>query len=152
MVRVIDNPRAGERIVIRHRDRELLEFDVFLQPGSHVPAGHLHPRQEERFTVIDGQVRFRVGRRQLTLAAGESLIVPIGTSHWFGNASRGVAQVHVQVRPALRMQELFEASARRQGWAQLALMLLDFSQEVRAPYLSTLVLTVLGWLRPLLAR
>ncbi|MBO0706281.1 MAG: hypothetical protein J2P39_13235, partial [Candidatus Dormibacteraeota bacterium] len=55
--RVIENPVSGERIVIRRSGAEtggaLLAFDLFLPPGAHVPAGHVHPEQEERFTVLE---------------------------------------------------------------------------------------------------
>ena len=76
--RVIDNPVSGERIVIRQTGKEtngqLLSFDLFLPPGGHVPAAHAHPAQEELFTVVEGQLRFRVGRRTVLVAAGQSLL------------------------------------------------------------------------------
>src|SRR5689334_15211043 len=63
--RVIVNPISGERIIIRvsgaETGGELLVFDLYLPPGGHVPAGHTHPSQEERFTLIEGLMRFRVG-------------------------------------------------------------------------------------------
>ena len=56
--RVIDNAVSGERIVIRKSGAQtggrVLAFDLFLPPGGHVPAGHVHPVQEERFTVVAG--------------------------------------------------------------------------------------------------
>jgi mannose-6-phosphate isomerase-like protein (cupin superfamily) len=157
MGRVIDNPRTGERIVIFQSGGDVLEFDVFLQPGAHVPARHLHPRQEERFSVVAGQVRFRIGRHNVVLAEpGDTLVVPKRTPHWFGNPGPSVAQVRVEVRPALRMEELFESSVGRTRLADLALTLLDFQQEVGVPnvpaFVVTLLLTPLAWLRPLLTR
>ena len=60
--RVIDNPISGERIVIRESGVQtggrLLSFDLFLPPGGHVPARHVHPIQEEQFTVVAGRMRF----------------------------------------------------------------------------------------------
>ena len=60
--RMFDNPISGERIVIREsgvqNDGRLLAFDLFLPPGGHVPARHLHPLQEERFTVVAGLMGF----------------------------------------------------------------------------------------------
>ena len=73
MLRVIDNARSGERIVIRQSgsetDGQLLAFDLFLQPGAHVPAAHSHPRQEERFTVLRGPRPFSRWRVTIVLAA-----------------------------------------------------------------------------------
>jgi mannose-6-phosphate isomerase-like protein (cupin superfamily) len=158
MGRVIDNPRTGERIVISQSSGDVLEFDLFLQPGAHVPAGHVHPRQEERFSVIDGRMRFRVGRRTILAGPGDTLLVPQGTPHWFGNCGPSVARLKVQVRPALRMRELFETSVARdsqRAWwtrlADLALVLVDFQQEIGVPNVParvvTLLLTPLAWLR-----
>jgi quercetin dioxygenase-like cupin family protein len=160
MQRVLDNPSSGERIVIRRNEAELLEFDVFLQPGAHVPARHAHPRQQEQFVILDGQVCFRVGRaHEFVARAGERVSVPIGTAHWFGNAGSDVAHLRVQVRPALRMQELFETTVRcgRPGvawWSRLLDLLLiplDFQHELAVPHVpATVVVAVLNplaWLR-----
>src|SRR5690348_8105757 len=59
--RVIVNPISGERIIIRESGAQtngrLLVFDLYLPPGAHVPARHVHPVQEERFTVVSGLMR-----------------------------------------------------------------------------------------------
>jgi len=162
MRHVIDNPRSGERIVIcqsgTETDGQLLAFDLFLQPGAHVPARHSHPQQEERFTVVDGCVRFRLGTQTLVAYPGMTVSVPSGTTHWFGNLGAGVAKVHVEVRPALRMQELLEASVYRstihvRWWSRLmalALIPVDFQRELGVPYVPSRFLKPLAWLRPLL--
>src|SRR5215831_16952422 len=110
--RVIENPISGERIVIRQSGAEtggrLLSFDLYLPAGAHVPAGHVHPSQEERFTVVAGRMRFRIGRRTILANPGVTATVPPRTVHWFGNAGSGTAHARVEVRPALRMQEFFE--------------------------------------------
>jgi mannose-6-phosphate isomerase-like protein (cupin superfamily) len=167
MTRLIDNPRSGERIVICQSgddtDGQLLAFELFLQPGAHVPASHSHPRQEERFSVLDGSVRFRLGRDTFLARAGATVSVPEGTAHWFGNCGDRVAHLHVEVRPALRMEELLASSVRRATtsrpwWSRLidlALIPLDFPTELRVPHLParlvTVLLTPLAWLRPLLS-
>ena len=160
MARVLDNPRSGERIVIvrsgAETGGELLEFDVFLQPGAHVPAGHVHPCQEERFRVLAGHVRFRIGARALMLGPGSQVTVRCGARHWFGNAGDDVAQLRVEVRPALRMEELFATTMRCADtasgawWRRLLdwlLIPLDFRQEVAVPRVSARMITIL--LRPL---
>jgi quercetin dioxygenase-like cupin family protein len=164
--RVIDNPRSGERIVIcqsgADTEGQLLAFDVYLRPGAHVPALHSHPCQEEHFSVVAGRVRFRLGRDSFVAQPGTCVNVPAGTAHWFGNDGEAIARVHVEVRPALRMEELLEASVRRATgpnvwWSKLvglALMPFDFRRELQVPYvptpLVTAVLAPLAWLRPLL--
>ena len=163
--RVIENPISGERIVIRQSGAEtggrLLSFDLILPAGAHVPAGHVHPSQEERFTVVAGRMRFRLGRRTIFADAGETVTVPAGRAHWFGNAGAGVAQVRVEVRPALRMEEFFERTEamgsagtflglRVPRLRNLASILLEFQQEVAVPhapaFLVRALLTPLAWL------
>ena len=153
--RIMDNPRTGEKLVILRSgdetDGQLLIFDAYLQPGAHVPASHAHPHQEERFTVLAGRVRFRVGGSTLSLGVGQAVIVPRGTSHWFGNTGDVLAQVRVEVRPAMRMQELLESSSTRAGLVSWALIALDFKRELAIPHipgwLVTACLTPLAWLR-----
>lgn len=165
MPRVIENPVSGERIVIRRSGAEtggeLLTFDLFLPPGSRVPAGHVHPAQEERFTVVEGRMQFRLGLRTVVALPGDTVTVPRGTAHWFRNAGPGVAHAEVEVRPALRMQELFEtneeigAEGHFAGTSlprptDLALFLLEFDREVGVPYVPRAVvravLAPLAWL------
>jgi quercetin dioxygenase-like cupin family protein len=162
MRRVLDNPNRGERIVIRVSCPEVLEFDVFLQPGAHVPAGHTHPHQEERFSVVAGRVRFRIGWREFLAEPGTALCVPSGTRHWFGNAGQAMAHVRVTVRPALRMEALLETTTRSatlplvQRLLGLALIPWDFPHELGVPYVPTWLLNAalrpLAMLRGVLAR
>jgi quercetin dioxygenase-like cupin family protein len=112
--REIVNPASGERIVIRTSGAEtggrLLAFDLYLPPGAHVPARHVHPLQTERFAVTGGRMRFRLGRRTILAGPGQTVVVPPGVPHWFGNAGSETARARVEVRPALRMEEMLAAS------------------------------------------
>lgn len=147
---VITNTLSGERIVIRRTAAdtggELLLFDLFLPSGARVPAAHVHPEQQERFTVVAGRVRFRVGLKVVLAGPGETVTIPANTSHAFANAGTGAAEVQVEVRPALRMEEFFETTeamsapgrallGRLPRPSDLILLLHEFRQEVRAPYL-----------------
>ena len=163
--RVINNPISGERIIIRQSGAQtggqLLVFDLFLPPGGHVPARHVHPIQEERFTIVAGQMRFRLGFRSIVAGPGETVRIPPRKAHWFGNAGAVVSHARVEVRPALRMDELFESSvtisqaasvrgARLPHPADLARFLLQFQREVAIPnapaFLVRAALTPLAWL------
>ncbi|HEX9035435.1 MAG TPA: cupin domain-containing protein [Ktedonobacterales bacterium] len=163
--REIINPVSGERIVIRQSGEQtggaLLAFDLYLPPGGHVPAAHTHPEQEERFTVISGRMRFRLGWRSLSAGPGESVAISRGVAHWFSNPGPEPAHAYVETRPALRMEELFVSTeelglaARARGAhlpapPDLARLLLRFQREVAVPYapasLSRAALTTLAWL------
>jgi quercetin dioxygenase-like cupin family protein len=146
---IIDNPLSGERITILSPAAQaggVLEWELVLAPGGRVPSSHAHPEQEERFTVVAGTMRFRVGGRRVTAGPGDTVRIPPGTVHHFANAADQPARVAVQTSPALNMRELLEtaaALARDQHAAaravpspfDLALFMCDFEREVRAPYL-----------------
>jgi quercetin dioxygenase-like cupin family protein len=160
--RVLENPVSGERIVIRlsgsQTGGQLLVFDLFLPPGGHVPAQHVHPVQEERFTVLEGRMRFRLSGRTVLSAPGESVVIPPGVPHWFGNAGSDVSHARVEVRPALRMEDMFEATAMMRHipgtrlprpW-DLAFVISEFQRELSVPRVparvAKAVLAPLAWM------
>jgi quercetin dioxygenase-like cupin family protein len=146
---VIVNPLSGERITITATAAGtggVLEWELLLAPGGRVPSSHAHPEQEERFTVLDGRMRFRVGGRRITAGPGDTVLVPPGTVHHFANAGLRPARVAAATWPALSMLQLLEtaaAMAQAQHAAarklpspvDMALFMRDFEREVRAPYL-----------------
>jgi quercetin dioxygenase-like cupin family protein len=162
--KTIVNPLSGERIIIRGQPRtagEALAWELVLAPGGRVPSSHAHPEQEERFTVLEGLMRFRIGWRRVLAGPGETVRVPPGAVHHFANAGPLPARVAVATVPALSMADLLEtaaAMAREQQAAgrmiphllDLALFMNDFRREVRAPYLPValvrLVTRPLSWL------
>jgi quercetin dioxygenase-like cupin family protein len=161
--RVIENPLSGERIMIpaARADGSVLEWELELAPGGRVPSSHAHPRQEESFTVLAGQMRFRIAGRRVLAGPGDVVRVPPGTVHHFANPGRTPARVAVRTSPALNMAELLDtaaAMARDQHAAarrlprplELALFMRDFEREVRAPYvpaaLARAVIRPVAWL------
>lgn len=104
---IIQNPVSGERIeflrTAADSDGELLEFELELSPDGRVPGAHVHPEQEERFHVLEGTMKFRLGMRTIVAEAGDSVVVPAGRVHKFANGGDGRARARVQVVPALDM-------------------------------------------------
>lgn len=149
LLRVILNPVSGERIVVLQSGDETngqaLVFELCLPPGKHVPSRHTHPNQEERFTILAGTMRFTLGRRNIVAHPGETVVVPRGVAHWFGNPGAIELRARVQVRPALHMQEFFESVAvtelgepgspldQVRHLPNLAQLLLQFEREVTVP-------------------
>ncbi len=145
---VLENPVSGERIVFQKTaadtDGELLAFKLFLDPEGHVPGVHVHPEQEERFEVVKGTMRFQRGLKTVVARAGDTVVVPPGTMHRFANAGDEPAHLLVEVRPALRMEQLLEIATslaqegrtNRKGMPSpldLALFVREFEREVRVP-------------------
>ncbi len=124
----------------------LLAWELVLAPGGRVPSSHAHPEQEERFTVVEGQLNLRIGSRPVIAGPGRTVAVPPGTVHSFANVTKQPVRVLVETRPALAMEELLAtaaAMAQQQRSASrllpnpvnLALFMREFHREVRAPYL-----------------
>jgi quercetin dioxygenase-like cupin family protein len=153
--RLIVNPLSGERIVIRRSAATgdaVLVWELTLAPGGHVPSRHRHPNQEESFTVLDGLMRFRVGRRRISAGPGDTVWVAPGTVHHFANPGEVPTRVSVETIPALQMEALLEVAAamaqdqhsagrRFPRLIDLALFMRDFHREIAAPYVPAAVLT-----------
>jgi quercetin dioxygenase-like cupin family protein len=152
---LIENPISGERITFRKTaadtDGEVLAFDLALSPDGNVPGMHVHPIQEERFEVVEGKMRFRSRGRKVTAKRGDIVVVPPGERHKFQNGGDEDAHVRVEVRPALRMEQLLETSVdlaeegrtNSKGLPKpldLALFMHEFKDEVTGPFLP-------GWLQ-----
>ena len=87
-------------------DGELLEMEATYSGDGGMPPMHLHPRQAERFEVIEGAMRAIVGDDERVFDTGESFEVPAGTPHQTG--AEGPTRMLWEVRPALRTAEFFE--------------------------------------------
>jgi quercetin dioxygenase-like cupin family protein len=160
------NPASGERITFRitaaETNGELVAVDLELPPGGRVPGfRHIHPLQEERFEVVSGTMRFRMRRRRILAGPGELVVVPPGVPHDFANPGDEPALVRVEIRPALKMEQLFETTVTlaEQGRTMLkgipkpldlALFTREFEHEVQAAFpprwIQRLVLAPLAWL------
>jgi quercetin dioxygenase-like cupin family protein len=145
----VENPVTGERIVFRQTsddtNGELVAIDLTLPPGGHVPGAHVHPNQEERFEVTSGKMKFRYGMRTIVAEAGETVVVPAGKIHSFAQHGDEPSQCRVEIRPALKMEQLFETTVRlaqegrtnKKGMPKpldLALFVEEFRDEVKAPF------------------
>jgi quercetin dioxygenase-like cupin family protein len=162
----LENPVTGERFTFTDTaattDGELLAFDFALRPGGAVPIPHVHPIQTERFEVLEGQMRFRVGLRTVVAGPGDVVEVAPGVAHSFANAGDDDAKLRVEVRPALAMEEMFAdviamaqaGRMNRRGMPRnlldLALLARTYDQEAHAPPMGVrmqrLLLAPLVWL------
>jgi quercetin dioxygenase-like cupin family protein len=90
---------------------ENLIVHTWLEPGGGLPA-HLHPRQEERWSVVEGTVDFRLGDEQRRLGPedGEVVVHP-GVAHGLASASDSEARLRCLAIPGLRLQAFLEESS-----------------------------------------
>ncbi len=165
----LHSPASGERITFRQTSAdtggELLAIDLELPAKGQVPGGqHIHPKQEERFEVVEDTMRFRMGRKRVVAGPGEVVVVSPGQKHHFANVGDDDALVRVEVRPALKMEQLFETAVglAEQGRTMLggiprpldlALFTQEFEDEVQGGFpprwlqrSGSIVLAPLAWL------
>jgi mannose-6-phosphate isomerase-like protein (cupin superfamily) len=107
---IIENPVTGERIAFVHTAAETngdeVVFETSVEPGGFVAMAHVHPHQEERFHILEGNVWFRAGKKTFWAGPGEEVVVPAGTPHKFWNAGTEKARFICEVRPALHFEDL----------------------------------------------
>ncbi len=82
---------------------QLCIFEQWVAPGTGAPT-HSHP-VEEVLTVREGEAEMWIDERRVTVAAGQSLIVPAGRKHGFRNS--GTATLHLH---AVLASPVFEAT------------------------------------------
>ena len=108
----IESPLSGARIVFlktaRDTNGELLQLDDVMKGGGRVPIEHVHPYMEERFEILSGTARLSMRGQERDVGAGQTVVVPAGTPHVWGNPNEDEVHLILELRPALRMEEWFE--------------------------------------------
>lgn len=99
------------------RDGENMIVDAWIEHGGGLPA-HLHPLQEERWSVVEGEVRFRLGDTTRTISPADgAIIVKPGTMHSLASISHSDVHLRCDVIPARGIRDFLEdsAAAAREG-------------------------------------
>jgi quercetin dioxygenase-like cupin family protein len=106
----IRDPVSRTRYAFEPQGENLIVY-TWLEPGGGLPA-HLHPRQEERWSVLEGEVRFQLGRekREIGPEDGEMVVHP-GVAHGLWSVTDREARLRCHVSPALRLRAFIEESA-----------------------------------------
>jgi len=111
---MINNPVTGEHITFLKTAQDtggsLLQVEEAAQPSGFPVGGaaHIHPKQEEHFKVLSGQLRVWLDSHEHNLTTGDEFIIPLGTPHYWINTGTEEVRVIVEFRPALRWEMLFE--------------------------------------------
>jgi mannose-6-phosphate isomerase-like protein (cupin superfamily) len=90
------------------RQGDVLRVEIWTDPGGGVLAEHVHPKLEERYEILEGEVTFRLDRKPRRAGPGERLVVPPGVRHSFENTGQGIAHLVVEADPALQLRESIE--------------------------------------------
>lgn len=146
------NAAAGETLTVL-ADGPVLRAELEIEPVHHAPPAHVHPHAAERFTVVEGSMRIRLGRERRVLHAGDSALVPPGTVHAYAGVPGTAARVEVELDPAGRMAEFFadlyaiDRRDPRTGAPRLravAAVLRRHPDEISVPGVPRLLLDLLG--------
>src|SRR3954447_21327066 len=93
----------SERLIARKTAEdtrgEYLEYDLELQPDSRLSRKRVRPQQTERFEILRGTMKFKLGRRTIVARAGDVVVVPPGKPRKYQNGGVTHAQMRVQVTP-----------------------------------------------------
>lgn len=102
------NPFTGQTITFVEESDELLVMESSYEAGGAPAPAHLHPDQDERFTVLSGAVVTEIDGEERTLREGDVIEIPAGTPHVFGGHPGEPGTVRWEVRPPLRTRAFFE--------------------------------------------
>ena len=109
---MLENPVTGERLIFHRTSRETngesVLVETIVRPDGFVAAAHVHPNQSERFEVLEGLLRLRVGDTDVLARPGDVATVSPGTPHRFWNAGETDVRFLCEVRPALGFESLIE--------------------------------------------
>ena len=108
--REITNSKGDRLVFLRtaaDTQGELLEMEAHYRPHSPMPPEHFHPQQHERFEIVRGEYRARIGGEERRYRAGDVFEIPPGVPHWMHNTSDEPGQLLWQIRPALRTEDMF---------------------------------------------
>jgi mannose-6-phosphate isomerase-like protein (cupin superfamily) len=99
----------GESVTIVESSPDRLVVEATYGPGGKPPPKHFHPAQDERFTVRDGRLTFRVDGDERVLAVGEEIDVPARVVHQVWNPHSEPASVTWVTSPGGRTEAWFRA-------------------------------------------
>ena len=114
------------RLRIVQIDDEVLVMEARYGGDGRLPPEHLHPRQTERFEVLEGAVRAIVDGDERRYERGQTFDVAAGTPHQM--AGDGPARLRWEVRPPLRTADFFERLLSGQTGPDF---LADFREEIQ---------------------
>lgn len=104
--------------------------------GGQRPGRHYHPRQDEWFEVLEGELTVELGAAPpRVLSTGDTLHVPRGTVHRMWNAGSRVTRATWRVAPRLGTEDMFRFIDGGITPLRVAAMLWRFRHEFRpAPW------------------
>jgi quercetin dioxygenase-like cupin family protein len=142
----IVNIRTGQKMTFLETWAETngtqLKIDCVSPVTSEREKSHLHPYQENRFTILEGNLHFTINGKEQLAKAGDIISIPKNVPHRFYNSGDADAHYVQEFFPALKIDRLFETffvlardgKLNKGGTPNIlrtALILLNFEKEIR---------------------
>jgi quercetin dioxygenase-like cupin family protein len=105
----IEAPNMGIRLTCRG-SAPALKMEMWMRADAAPIPMHVHPRQEERITVVRGTLRSRSGESERLLAPGEEVVSPPGEAHTIAPANDEEVEVLAELSPAMSYGDFIERS------------------------------------------
>ena len=99
-----------EVIQIVQINAQICEFEWTLAPGGAVPE-HLHLESDEHFTILEGEVTFRIEGKRVVAKPGDEVLVPKKTWHGIQNKSKSNIRCKVSYLPIADQGEFLHICA-----------------------------------------
>jgi quercetin dioxygenase-like cupin family protein len=141
----------------------LFQVETINPPHGPAEPEHIHIRQESSAEVVSGALHFSVRGKEQIVRAGEKIVIPANTPHYFWNEGDEDARALQEFRPALKTELFFETlfGLARDGkltdkgmptTLQISVMAPAFGDEIRPTSPPWFVVKMLGWLIGPIAR
>lgn len=105
---------AHESVTIVRSDAECLQLEARYDPHGNPPPQHIHPRHDERFEVVEGELSVDLGRDRERFGPGTGFEVPRGTVHRMWNDGDVPVVVRWWSTPAMQAESWFRGLAALQ--------------------------------------
>jgi quercetin dioxygenase-like cupin family protein len=99
----------GMRLTCRE-SAPALKMEMWMRADAAPIPMHVHPRQEERITVMRGTLRSRSGKSERLLGPGDEVVSPPGEEHTIAPADQEEVEVLAELSPALSYGDFVERS------------------------------------------
>lgn len=123
-VRARTEEKRDGRIVFQHQTDAIginfLTMEEHLEPYHSGPPAHIHPYQNEQFTVKSGKLSVVMDAEEQVFGSDETVVVPRGTAHTFSNTGDTRVEFTTELHPALRSKEFFETIQRLEATGELS--------------------------------
>jgi quercetin dioxygenase-like cupin family protein len=105
---ILENPVTGETMRILESTAQVFKAEYSLRPHGEIPGEHFHPHEEQRISVLSGEMHVRIAGEHRVVRAGQATTVPVGARHFQWNPCDSEAVVIEELRPAGRIHDFFE--------------------------------------------